>query len=51
MMAINTKPRAERGSKTNNSFKVQAAREWLRQWGKYDKPFEFRMAVTELNKK
>lgn len=48
-MEINNKSRAERGSKTNAEFAKKAARDWLRNWGKYDKPFEFRIAVTELH--
>ncbi len=38
-------------SKKNEIFARQAVREWMRYWGKYDKPFEFNIAVTELNSK
>ena len=49
-MATNPKKeRAERGSKANAEFARRVVREWMRCWGKYEKPFEFRIAVTELH--
>ncbi len=48
-MTDNNRQRAERGSKTNEEFAKRVKREWMRYWGKYDKPFEFNIAVTDLH--
>lgn len=36
-------------SSHNYEFAKRAEREWTRYWGKYEKPFEFNIAVTELH--
>ncbi len=51
MVTIPKKEKAERGSKANAEFARQVTREWTRYWGKYEKPFEFNIAVTELHYK